>query len=1170
MKYLFKIFAVFALSFMAISCVNEDMELGGNKYEENSEYGVFGDKIKFRMNFMSPDQIMVKTRSVDPDGKDLRDLALFCFDENGIFITTVKCDMRGNADVDGVVSEGSFDAMIPSNTRIFHILGNQNMTRFDADAFEMKSEDEVLSILEGSSGMLIYWARVEIPENVMELYPEVQDAATRNVADAIFDWLSIKTNPVEKLHKGVPGENKPIYLLRNQAKFTIVSDGWDDMVTDAQGNEVQYSNDPWKGPMFEVTGFAVCNTPAFGTVAPYHKEKGYPTWQSSDYDVYTGWVNDAPITSPLRAEKMSDITDVTTSKEDYVFETDNKSTDPVDLILRGRNRDENGNLEQERYYYRVNILDPDGEFISILRNHHYVIHIAGNLTNGCKTFEEALVAPPTNNIWLSISDEVNAVMDNEFELAVEKTKVIVSADSDIDLGMPAPIILNFSVKDLNMEDSKQLDHKKLTIHWVEDDQIVSNTYNPSLNVGGNHVMFAINGNIGHGMISLNMNNLPEDVTSAKGTLLVKYGRLQRTIRIVLVKRFSFVPSWVSAEVYGNLVGENLKGENVAVIFTIPQTCPAEMFPFDVLFTTNGLDGRASSGQILPIITQDDKRYGEKFSFDVIDSYDEDGQPVRKNIKHVGYKYKYTVTAPGQHRLYFKNIFNMQPGSREYVVLEANHFDMVAKPITYVAHQNKIILPKLLKYSAIEGAPEAEMISYMLVPQKRFAQVIFDIGLQVEDGTSLGTLTKEEFLLYSSNLDHYPDDDTRIPDVKLDSYQNYTFVKEDFDCYFKPYNSSYWSTGGRIFGFYPREGKVGNFLDDNNCFQVFMETNKPNSAEIVRVASNQIGSVQVKDNSAEYNGRTFRSVTFELANYRPFRFAAQVNDEGNYVADDATSGTQNPEVIDNIEFTYLPDEVVKVAFDVTSFLAADGTSVDPFGTAFEIFIDAPMLRLEKGMNKNLDGKNFEDIMVEMFDKTPEGVHTNEMKPKLEDLGNGRFVYRVNALNYEEYYHWSEAPLILDNYYNFPMYGERKVFYFKKNSIVSKGEITISANPDHVTYHSKTFRVSNTPITGIIGYQPEDENGNKLDPQRLPAEHFVSFTRVLDGSRIGVLAVKEDPHGGANTTYELKLRGEYDFNWENDPIEITAQVDGVLYSYTLNDLSTLYENRTILLSKVVGNN
>ncbi|MBQ5593255.1 MAG: hypothetical protein IIU76_01585, partial [Bacteroidales bacterium] len=170
MKYLFKIFAVFAVSFMAISCVNEDMELGGNKYEENSEYGVFGDKIKFRMNFMSPDQIMVKTRSVDPDGKDLRDLALFCFDENGIFITTVKCDMRGNADVDGVVSEGSFDAMIPSNTRIFHILGNQNMTRFDADAFEMKSEDEVLSILEGSSGMLIYWARVEIPENVMELY----------------------------------------------------------------------------------------------------------------------------------------------------------------------------------------------------------------------------------------------------------------------------------------------------------------------------------------------------------------------------------------------------------------------------------------------------------------------------------------------------------------------------------------------------------------------------------------------------------------------------------------------------------------------------------------------------------------------------------------------------------------------------------------------------------------------------------------------------------------------------------------------------------------------------------------------------------------------------------------------------------------------------------------
>ena len=35
---------------------------------------------------------------------------------------------------------------------------------------------------------------------------------------------------------------------------------------------------------------------------------------------------------------------------------------------------------------------------------------------------------------------------------------------------------------------------------------------------------------------------------------------------------------------------------------------------------------------------------------------------------------------------------------------------------------------------------------------------------------------------------------------------YTFSKSNFDCYFKPYSQTDWSTGGRIFGFYPREGK----------------------------------------------------------------------------------------------------------------------------------------------------------------------------------------------------------------------------------------------------------------------------------------------------------------------------------------------------------------------------
>ena len=71
------------------------------------------------------------------------------------------------------------------------------------------------------------------------------------------------------------------------------------------------------------------------------------------------------------------------------------------------------------------------------------------------------------------------------------------------------------------------------------------------------------------------------------------------------------------------------------------------------------------------------------------------------------------------------------------------------------------------------------------------------------------------------------------------------------------------------------------MAQTNRDQIYMETNKPKSAEVVRIASNQKGSPQVKDGSQEYDGMTFRSVTFELANYRPFRFAAQIKAEENF-------------------------------------------------------------------------------------------------------------------------------------------------------------------------------------------------------------------------------------------------------------------------------------------------
>lgn len=1164
MKYISRILAILLAIGFATSCQDSGW---APKNNEVPEVGVFGDEMRISLDFTAPDPVQVDTRAVDPDGKTLQTINLFCFDANGLFLTTTAAQVNANEpekedeeDDEKERMSGTFSATIPKTTRIIHLVANQNMSVFNQEEYVYRTEDDVLSALEGSAGMLIYWARIQAPLNLNELYKDAKyttehDNKTstdeRTEAEAFVDWLTIETNPTTETHRGIAGKGHPIIMLRNQAKFTIVSEGTG-----------SYAKDKWKGDYFEVTGFVVCNIPAFGTVAPYNTEYGFPTYACSTFTpefgvvaadgVANDWLTEKQVTLAARREKMSDIADVTTQREYYVFETNNQGTDPVDLILRGKNI-VNGVPEAERYYYRVNIIDNDGEFVKILRNHHYEIHINGNLSNGCLTFGEALVAPPTNNIWISISDEVNSVRNKDFVLTVEKTKETVETDAN---GMPkqSELELNFNIKALH--DAAEVEPGKITVYWTEDEQKISSTHAPSLVLGRN---VTYNETTGDGTIRLAMNKLAEGAPYERGSLVVKYGNLQRKIRIVLMRTQKFVPTWVSAEVYGKTDGSRESRSNVTVVFNIPETCPQEMFPFDVLVTTNSLDGRAATGQILPIVRIGEDGYGQEF---------ETTAPDGKTVTDLGYKYKITVNGPGQQRLYFQNIIDMTEEEVEYVTLEAEHFDLVTKMVTYSEHKREIVLPNLNQYIINPDATEQENVKYLLVPQKRFAPVVFDIQLKDTNGNPFGTLTNEEFLLYSTNLDHYPDTDSRIPatDNDIVTFGNYlyTFSKSNFDCYFKPYSQTDWSTGGRIFGFYPREGKLenGTFWDNKNCFQIYLETNKPNSAEIVRIASNQNNSPSVISNRFSYTGNTFRSTTFELANYRPFRFAAQVNGTGNYVGDDATSGTQEPEIVDNIEFTYLPNETVAVSFDVTSFHTKDidgnNISIDPFGTAFEIFIDAPMLKLEYGMNQ-IYGDKYEDIKVTMFDKDANGIGYTEEKPKLEDLGNGRFVYRVDAVPGYERGCWNgNPPFIKDVTKGNLTNGDRKTIYFKKNSIVSNGEITVSANPDHVTYHSKTFKVSNTPITGSIKYKTD---GVAI---HVPHGQFVSFAREYDGSRIGSMTVVGDEYNPeVETHYELRLRAEYDFGWVGDPIKILTQVDGEYYSAVIEDLSTLYNNRNIVL-------
>ena len=613
-KIIHRVIAMVAVSALLVSC-NED-ELWKN-------HTLRDGYVALRFTADIPDMQEVVTRAVDPDGGGVQDMTLFCFDSYGLFISTATATLAPTSDL-----TGSFDAQVPDNTRTIHFLANQNMSEFKEDDFRGKSEAEVMSVLEGSSGRMIYWAR-----------------------------FASQTEKIDEQLKG-----KTIEMIRNQAQVSIAD------------------REPCS---FIVTGFTVVNSNAFGTVAPYHPDKGYDFVWSNEVDF---------VTLPLNDAKMSDITDVSTSVSEYIFECKNTSDDPVSVIIRGHLP---GETEAGDLYYRALLLDDKGEQLLIKRNFHYILNIKGALSYGQKTFEAATTAPATNNVWISISDEVKSVEDNNYILTVDKTNYILGEE---DAGNT--YTLTYTLKGKGTTTVTEAD--KPTVTWLDGNRVAG----PSIGHS-----FTVTNGTGEGKIRISLLPLGNN-EKLEGTLLVKKGKLQRKIKVITIKEQQFTPAWVGTQVWGD-INDNNPTENrahVTVMFTIPETCPEELFPLRVLVSTNELDVRSAAGVALPVINNGDEGYGEP--------------------NGIGYKYVYIADAPGVQRIYFENVLNHGDQEKGKVVIEAEHFETITKTFTYSENQRSITVDGLEEYNAEnpseENFPDDETIYYRLVPQKRYANVQFDM------------------------------------------------------------------------------------------------------------------------------------------------------------------------------------------------------------------------------------------------------------------------------------------------------------------------------------------------------------------------------------------------------------------------------------------------------------
>lgn len=801
-KLSYPVAALAAISLSLVSCLSEN----GWKTEQTVVPEGYVS-VSFRTDIPAMQEVV--TRAVDPDGAGVQNMTLFCFDSYGLFISTATATLAPASQ-----TTGTFTAEIPENTSVIHFVANQNMSSFAEDDFRGKSESEVMALLEGSSGRMIYWSRFDAGGE--------GDIVTR-----------LK-------------DNDPIRLIRNHAKFSVA-------VASDLG--------------FNVTGFAVCNTNAFGTVAPYHPDYGFPT-DGSDFK----WPGDEDfVTLPVNGAKLSDVVDVTDAENQYVFETENRADDPVSVIIKGSG-------SGSELYYRVLLITDEGDQIMVRRNHHYIINIEGELANGQPSFEAALAGPATNNVWISISEDVNEVQNGEWILAVDRTSYVLDADK---FGDDPSYTVEYTLTKRRVSIS---DSDRAEVSVTDSDGLVLND---------RHDFTAGQDGVGRGRITFDFNPLGNGEQMHEYDILVRKGKLQRTVKVILVRTQQFVPAWVSTQVYGAVDGKDSRA-NVTAMFTIPETCPAELFPMNVYISTENLDARS---ELTVVIEGSEDWYGEDTG--------------------TGYKYVYPVSGPGSYSVYFENILNQEQDASGTMTFEAECFETMRKTYTFARHERTITIDG--HNSSVDNS---DSLITVMVPQKRGAKVQFDMEMKNLAANAwnqaINAGDNDEFLLYSGNLDYYENGDEGLAGVT------------EFDCIFYDIPESDWRTGGRMMMFKPKEpDKSGNEI---GRYSIYMKTNKAKSAETVRIASNQNGSPSFLPGNygATYSGNSYRSVILEIDNYDPFRF-------------DATVAGQNAG--NEVSLTYVPYQPVDIEFDVTAFTADGGTQVDPFGEEFEIYIDAPMLEID---------------------------------------------------------------------------------------------------------------------------------------------------------------------------------------------------------------------------------
>ena len=461
-------------------------------------------------------------------------------------------------------------------------------------------EKEFMDKLTTKDGAAAYWQKVVLPHGIQA-----------NLVDGKFE---LTTECAQLL--------TPIALVRNYAKLIVTSGSSD----------------------FEIESYALVNVPLQGTFAPYSAATGFKTTYM-DIGKYcagqmeTNFVHDL-VASGYSGYMTNDLIDTSNPTEDSAKEptdTDNglymyertkptRSGEQTGLIIKLK---WSANLQSDHpnyadrgksRYYKIEVLDKEGEYMPICRNVLYTINLEHLSGTGETSFDAAYRGPFFGNVSASIETATLTEINDNIH------KIVVN-------------MMDFTT----MEDNKEVD---IYFRFYEDmngqPKLVGSSYaTPARKAvdGYNSAIASVSdidfvtwsgGQWGH--VKVTLKERP-----ASGMLREKL-RIQGQINGVGSLFRDIVFTIMNTQEFTSESKVTVSGNNVTVTIGLPEDLPYSIFPLNVFIEAQN-NNLSTTSKDLPV------GYGPT-------AFDEDGSPKKgKNafyfIRTIQYK-DYLDTSTGEY------------------------------------------------------------------------------------------------------------------------------------------------------------------------------------------------------------------------------------------------------------------------------------------------------------------------------------------------------------------------------------------------------------------------------------------------------------------------------------------------------------------------------------------